>query len=101
MQDNPIYDNVIKEIIEFFNQKINILNNLGVFDLIIDPGFGFGKTLTHNYEILNNLKKFQSLNLPILSVTRKSMIYNLLDCDRICLNGTTITNTLFSKWKIF
>ena len=96
MQNNPIYDNVVKEIIEFFNQKINILNNLGIFDLIIDPGFGFGKTLIHNYEILNNLKKFKSLNLPILSgCSRKSMIYNLLDCDaESALNGTTITNTL-------
>ncbi|MFT6748974.1 MAG: dihydropteroate synthase, partial [Flavobacterium sp.] len=65
-------------------------------DLIIDPGFGFAKTITHNYEILNNLELFQSLDLPVLAgVSRKSMIYKALEISvNDSLNGTTILNTI-------
>ena len=96
MQKNPNYDNIIKEISEFFEKKIKTLNSLGFNKIIIDPGFGFGKTLEHNYEILRNLSEFKKINLPILvGVSRKSMIYNLLDitADQ-ALNGTSIINTI-------
>jgi dihydropteroate synthase len=96
MQKNPTYKNVVKDIINYFQQKIETLNNLGVDNLIIDPGFGFGKTLEHNYEILNNLEKFKCLEYPILvGVSRKSMIYKLLDTDaNQALNGTSVINTI-------
>ena len=96
MQKNPNYDNIINEIFKFFEKKIKTLNSLGFNKIIIDPGFGFGKTLEHNYEILKNLSKFKKINLPILvGVSRKSMIYNLLDitADQ-ALNGTSIINTI-------
>lgn len=96
MQKNPIYKNVVEEIINYFQKKIETLNNLGVDDLIIDPGFGFGKTLEHNYEILNNLEKFRCLKYPILAgFSRKSMIYTLLDINtNQALNGTSVVNTI-------
>ena len=96
MQKNPNYDNIIKEIFIFFEKKIKKLNSLGFNKIIIDPGFGFGKTLEHNYEILRNLSEFKKINLPILvGASRKSMIYNLLDitADQ-ALNGTSIINTI-------
>ena len=96
MQKNPNYDNIIKEIFIFFEKKIKTLNYLGFNKIIIDPGFGFGKTLEHNYEILRNLSEFKKINLPILvGVSRKSMIYNLLNitADQ-ALNGTSIINTI-------
>ena len=96
MQKNPNYDNIINEIFIFFEKKIKILNTLGFNKIIIDPGFGFGKTLEHNYEILRNLSEFKKINLPILvGASRKSMIYNLLDitADQ-ALNGTSIINTI-------
>ena len=96
MQKNPNYDYIIKEISEFFEKKIKTLNSLGFNKIIIDPGFGFGKTLEHNYEILRNLSEFKKINLPILvGVSRKSMIYNLLKITpEKALNGTSIINTL-------
>ena len=96
MQKNPNYDNIIKEIFIFFEKKIKTLNSLGFNKIIIDPGFGFGKTLEHNYEILRNLSEFKKINLPILvGASRKSMIYNLLEitADQ-ALNGTSIINTI-------
>lgn len=96
MQKNPNYENIINEIFKFFEKKIKTLNSLGFNKIIIDPGFGFGKTLEHNYEILRNLSKFKKINLPILvGVSRKSMIYNLLNitADQ-ALNGTSIINTI-------
>ena len=96
MQKNPNYDNIINEIFIFFEKKIKKLNSLGFNKIIIDPGFGFGKTLEHNYEILRNLSEFKKINLPILvGASRKSMIYNLLDitADQ-ALNGTSIINTI-------
>ena len=96
MQKNPNYDNIIKEIFMFFEKKIKTLNSLGFNKIIIDPGFGFCKTLEHNYEILRNLSEFKKINLPILvGASRKSMIYNLLEitADQ-ALNGTSIINTI-------
>ncbi len=96
MQVNPKYEDVNSDIISFFEQKVKYLNTKGFKKIIIDPGFGFGKTIDHNYEILKNLKKFRELNLPILAgLSRKSMIYNLLQISaEEALNGTSIANTI-------
>ena len=96
MQVNPKYEDVNSDIISFFEQKVKYLNTRGFKKIIIDPGFGFGKTIEHNYEILKNLKKFRELNLPILAgLSRKSMIYNLLEISaEEALNGTSIANTI-------
>ena len=96
MQIKPAYKNTIKEIIKFFNEKIKKLQQNGVENIIIDPGFGFGKTLKHNYEILNNLQLFKKIKKPILvGVSRKSMINKLLNIKpEEALNGTSILNTI-------
>lgn len=96
MQNHPEYNNIVDEISTYFSNKIEELNILGFNKIIIDPGFGFGKTIEHNYQILNNLDAFKYLKCPILTGTsRKSMIYKLLDTTvNNALNGTTITNTM-------
>ena len=96
MQDNPQYNNVTLEIINFFKHKISKLSKLGFNKIIIDPGFGFGKTMQHNYQLLNNLTQFKNLKKPILvGASRKSMIYKLLDIETDkALNGTSIINTI-------
>ena len=96
MQKNPTYDNVIKEIFIYFNEKIEKLKRLGVNDIIIDPGFGFGKTIEHNYTILKNLDAFKLFELPILAgLSRKSMIYKSLNTiPEKALNGTSVLNTI-------
>ena len=96
MQNHPEYNNIVDEVSTYFSNKIEELNILGFNKIIIDPGFGFGKTLEHNYQILNNLEAFKYLKYPILTGTsRKSMIYKLLDTTADnALNGTTITNTM-------
>ncbi|MFH1320831.1 MAG: dihydropteroate synthase [Bacteroidota bacterium] len=96
MQDNPVYKDVVKEIIQYFTQKVNELMDLGVNDIILDPGFGFGKTLEHNYEILSKLSHFKIFELPLLvGLSRKSMINKLLERKAdVALNGTTIVNTI-------
>ena len=96
MQVNPTYNDVISDIISFFEQKVEQLQTKGFKKIIIDPGFGFGKTIEHNYEILRKFEKFKKLNLPILAgVSRKSMIYNLLNVtSEEALNGTTVANTI-------
>ena len=96
MQNQPEYNNIVNEVSTYFSNKIVELNILGFNKIIIDPGFGFGKTLEHNYQILNNLEAFKYLKCPILTGTsRKSMIYKLLDTTADnALNGTTITNTM-------
>ncbi len=86
MQKNPNYKNIIQEITYYFSEKINTLRKKGVNDIVIDPGFGFGKTLEHNYEILGKLNNLQVLNVPVVvGISRKSMIYKLLknQCKRI------------------
>jgi len=80
MQKNPEYEDLMTEITEFFSNKIQILLEKGIRDIIIDPGFGFGKTLDQNYEILGRLEDFKIFNLPLLvGISRKSMIYKFLD----------------------
>ena len=101
MQDDPRYSNVTEEIFDYFKVKMNLCTNLGVKEdkIIIDPGFGFGKTLDHNYTLLKNLNKFSELSNNILvGISRKSMIGNLLDKavdDRLegSLAATTISLT--------
>ena len=96
MQINPTYQNINYEIIKNLSKKIDFAQKKGVCDIIIDPGFGFGKTIEHNYQILNNLKLYKVLHKPILiGVSRKSMIYKLLKTDPSkALNGTTALNTI-------
>ncbi|MFL5730270.1 MAG: dihydropteroate synthase [Cytophagaceae bacterium] len=90
------YKNVTLEVLDYFQKKIFILKQLGVRDIIIDPGFGFAKTMDQNYEILKNLNYFKSLNLPLLAgVSRKSMIWKKLETDAAgALNGTSVLNTI-------
>ena len=96
MQLNPHYDNLMKEVFLYFAEKVQRLRDLGVKDIILDPGFGFGKTLEHNYELLAHLEEFRIFELPLLvGVSRKSMIYRLLDSTpQEALNGTTVLHTI-------
>ena len=96
MQEHPHYDNVLKEVLFYFAEKVQRLRDLGMKDIILDPGFGFGKTLEHNYALLNQLEEFSVFELPILiGVSRKSMIYKLLECTpEDALNGTIAVNTI-------
>jgi dihydropteroate synthase len=96
MQQNPQYKNVCREVLDFFIAKKNELTQKGIIDIIIDPGFGFGKTIAHNFELLNNLELFDILNSPILiGVSRKSTIWKTLGITADeALNGTTVLNTL-------
>ncbi|MBI1226808.1 MAG: dihydropteroate synthase [Bacteroidetes bacterium] len=91
MQKSPVYEDVTKEILHFFIEKLGQLRALGVKDVILDPGFGFGKTVEHNYHLLNNLHIFRMTELPILAgISRKSMICRVLDVPpAAALNGTT------------
>ncbi len=96
MQDNPEYDHVVRDILYIFSKKIALLNELGVTTLVLDPGFGFGKTLEHNYQLLKGLKAFRATGLPLLvGVSRKSMIWRLLGTSaEEALEGTTVVQTL-------
>ena len=96
MQLNPVYKDVTQEIISFFAEQIFKLHQLEINDIIIDVGFGFGKTISHNYEILKNLSLFKSLNAPILAgISRKSMLYKTLNISaKEALNATTSANTI-------
>ena len=96
MQKAPTYENVVNDVVEFLSAKVLDLHRLGVADIIIDPGFGFGKTLTHNYTLLNNLDKLSIFDMPILvGASRKSMIYKLLNITpEESLNGTSVINTI-------
>ena len=96
MQINPTYKNVVKEIKDFFFKKIEELKTIGVNNIIIDPGFGFGKTVEHNYQILSHLDTFKSLGVPVLAgLSRKSMINKVLNTKpKDALNGTTVLNTI-------
>ena len=80
MQENPSYEDIIQEVLDFFIGEVGKLRELGVKDIIIDPGFGFGKTLENNYHLLANMHIFGILECPVLTgISRKSMIYKLLD----------------------
>ena len=96
MQKEPQYDNLLKDIFLYFAQKVQQLRDLGMKDIILDPGFGFGKTLGHNYELMAQLEEFRIFELPYLvGVSRKSMIYKLLGgTPQNSLNGTTVLNTV-------
>ncbi|MEE9349368.1 MAG: dihydropteroate synthase [Flavobacteriaceae bacterium] len=96
MQNSPNYNDIIIELENFFTEKINILKEFKIDDIILDLGFGFGKTLEHNYSLLNNLEKFNALNYPILTgISRKSMLSNLLNSTpKKMKNATTIANTI-------
>lgn len=91
MQDAPTYENVVEEVLQFFIERITLLQAKGVHDLIIDPGFGFGKTVQHNYQLLEKMDAFQVLNVPILAgISRKSMINKVIQTTpEQALNGTT------------
>ena len=84
------------DMVSYFSERISILEEKGIHDIIIDPGFGFSKTMEQNYQILNSLEQFQLLGKPILvGISRKSMIYRKLNISsEEALNGTTILNTL-------
>ncbi len=97
MQQNIIYRNdIVDEMTLFFSQQVYQLTQHGVKDIILDPGFGFGKTIEHNYIIMRRLEEFQIHNLPLLvGVSRKSMIYNALNTTPAnSLNGTSVLNTM-------
>ena len=96
MQQSPKYSNVTAEVLDFFIQKTELLKKTGIKDIIIDPGFGFGKTIAHNFELLRNLSVFKITGLPILiGLSRKSTISKTLDITtQESLNGTTVMNTI-------
>lgn len=96
MQLMPSYDDLMQNILCYFAERIQHLQALGVKDIILDPGFGFGKTLAHNYELMNHLEEFNRMELPLLvGVSRKSMIYKLLDVTPDeALNGTTALHVI-------
>lgn len=96
MQKNPSYENVTTELLDFFAERIKVCRDSGINDLILDVGFGFGKTTEHNFTMLRNLKLFNTFNLPVLAgVSRKGMIYKTLGIKaEDALNGTTVLNTI-------
>lgn len=96
MQIAPHYDNLRREVMLYFAERIDRLCQMGAKDIIVDPGFGFGKTVAHNYELMNHLEDFDIFKLPILvGISRKSMIYKLLGgTPQTSLNGTTVLNTI-------
>lgn len=96
MQHKPTYENVTREVLDFFIEKTDVCRTAGIIDVIIDPGFGFGKTITHNFELLKNLSIFTMLDKPILlGISRKSTIYKTLHTSPDeAMNGTTVLNTI-------
>jgi len=96
MQQSPKYDNIALEVVQFFSKKIEACRTAGIKDIIIDPGFGFGKTLEHNFTMLREMKSLQILDCQVLAgVSRKGMIYKTLKTTpENALNGTTVANTL-------
>ena len=96
MQQAPHYDNLRREVMLYFAERIDRLCQMGAKDIIVDPGFGFGKTLEHNYELFQHLDDFNCFHLPLLvGISRKSMIYKLLGgTPQTSLNGTTVLNTV-------
>ena len=102
MQINPEYENLIKELLIYFAKRIYLAREKGIIDIIVDPGFGFGKTLDHNYTIMKKIENFKLLDLPILvGVSRKSFITKQLDIDKKdSLNGTTALNMYFLEKNV-
>lgn len=96
MQNDPKYDNVVADVIRWLGERIVRLQALGVNDIIIDPGFGFGKTILHNFQLLRSLGDFSVIGLPVLvGISRKSMIWKTLEITpEEALNGSTVLNTV-------
>lgn len=96
MQQAPHYEDLLADMFLYFSEKVLQLRSLGLSDIILDPGFGFAKTIDHNYELLCHLEQFEQFRLPLLvGVSRKSMIFRLLDgTPAEALNGTTVVNTI-------
>ena len=96
MQLNPHYDNLLKEVMQYFAERVDRLRQMGVKDIVLDPGFGFGKTLDHNYELFAQMEELSCFGLPLLvGISRKSMIYRLLGTTpQESLGGTTVLNTI-------
>lgn len=96
MQQNPTYENVVLEVFDYLSFKIKELEALGIKDIIIDPGFGFGKTIQHNFQLLAHLSYFQQLSKPLLiGLSRKGTVYKTLEVKaEDSLNGTTVLNTI-------
>ncbi|MBL7706304.1 MAG: dihydropteroate synthase [Taibaiella sp.] len=96
MQQNPVYEDIVAEVFDFLNQRVQEARTYGINELMLDPGFGFGKTIEQNYSLLRHLKSFEMLQLPLLAgVSRKSMIYKVLEAGpEEALNGTTALHML-------
>ena len=96
MQQAPHYDNVRREVMVHLAERVDLLHQMGVADVVVDPGFCFGKTLDHNYELMEHLEDFHELGCPLLvGISRKSMIYKLVGgTPQTALNGTTVLNTV-------
>ncbi|WP_298515885.1 dihydropteroate synthase [uncultured Kordia sp.] len=96
MQQNPSYEHVVKDILHELSEKVAMARSHKIKDLIVDPGFGFGKTIAHNYTILKELRLFEMLDCPVLAgVSRKSMIYKVLEISpQEALNGTSVLHTI-------
>ncbi|MDB5201127.1 MAG: Dihydropteroate synthase [Ferruginibacter sp.] len=96
MQQNPVYEDVVKEVLDFFIAKADQCRKAGIKDLIIDPGFGFGKNTAHNFALLKNMEVIKMLEVPVLAgVSRKGMVYKTLASNvEAALNGTTVLNTI-------
>lgn len=96
MQSLTQYDDIVKEMIFYFSERIQKARSFGISDIVIDPGFGFAKTLEQNYEVLHKMELFEMLELPLLAgISRKSMIYKVLEnSPQEALNGTSVLNTI-------
>jgi dihydropteroate synthase len=96
MQSLTDYNDIVKEMIFYFSERIQKARSLGISDIVIDPGFGFAKTVEQNYEVLHKMELFEMLELPLLAgVSRKSMIYKVLESSpQEALNGTSVLNTI-------
>ncbi|HQQ95312.1 MAG TPA: dihydropteroate synthase [Bacteroidia bacterium] len=96
MQTNPVYDDVVQEVLDFFRLGIQQLQNKGFQRIMLDPGFGFGKTLEHNYRLLNQFHRFCELGFPVVAgLSRKSMINKVIGTNPVtALNGTSVLNTI-------
>lgn len=96
MQHNPDYENVVSDVVKFFSEKIKALRLLGVNDILLDPGFGFGKNQDHNVELMQHLDALTIFGLPLLvGISRKKMVQRMIDTDAAgALNGTTALNTI-------
>ena len=96
MQENPVYENVTLEVFDDLNRKLAAIRAAGIHDVIIDPGFGFGKTAVHNFQLLREMSFLQQLHCPLLAgVSRKGMVYKTLGITaEEALNGTTVLHTI-------